>query len=345
MSARERYKPKILIHGVGQYGKLITQIAVRKGFSVVAAVNRAGSKVGQDLGRVAGLDRDLGVIVEDIETADYAAMQADIAIDVTLDKLEPMYPAYERLLSAGINVISLASEATYAAASNPELAAKIDAVAKANGVTFTGSSIWEMSRVWLGILAASPCTDITSMEHRSVTDAGPHPDYVCDYCNVGITQEEFAERMRQGKSIGGYYPLNVMHVLKHLGYEVTDVNERNEPVLFDVPVFCPSYDRMVEPGECAGTRIIAEIQTREGLIATMISEHRLLLDGEKEFTQWTVDGMPGCTITLDRRDSVYATASTLFNRAPDVVAAEPGIKLFSELGPLKHTALIPNIGN
>ncbi|MCY4426561.1 MAG: hypothetical protein OXC05_05965 [Halieaceae bacterium] len=43
--------------------------------------------------------------------------------------------------------------------------------------------------------------------------------------------------------------------------------------------------------------------------------------------------------TVQRDDSAYATASSLFNRIPDVVAAPPGIQTLSQLGPMKHTAL------
>ena len=60
-----RSAPRIAIYGVGQYGSLIARLAIAKGWPVVAAFNRAGPKVGQDLGRVAGLGRDLGVIIQD----------------------------------------------------------------------------------------------------------------------------------------------------------------------------------------------------------------------------------------------------------------------------------------
>jgi hypothetical protein len=43
-------KPRIAIYGVGQYGSLAARFAVQKGWPIVAAFNRAGSKVGQDWG-------------------------------------------------------------------------------------------------------------------------------------------------------------------------------------------------------------------------------------------------------------------------------------------------------
>ena len=50
-------KPRIVIYGAGQVGQYIARFAVQKGWPIVAAFNRAGAKVGQALGRLAGLSR------------------------------------------------------------------------------------------------------------------------------------------------------------------------------------------------------------------------------------------------------------------------------------------------
>jgi hypothetical protein len=60
------------------------------------AVNRAGSKIGQDLGRLAGLNEDPGVIVQDCKTADYAALGADIALAVQTEMLSLNLMPYQR---------------------------------------------------------------------------------------------------------------------------------------------------------------------------------------------------------------------------------------------------------
>ena len=57
-----RRKPRGMIYGVGFYGMEAVRILAKQGWPIVAAVNRAGPKIGQDLGRLAGLNEDLGVI-------------------------------------------------------------------------------------------------------------------------------------------------------------------------------------------------------------------------------------------------------------------------------------------
>ncbi|XXN66760.1 hypothetical protein ACRQ84_22790 (plasmid) [Enterobacter ludwigii] len=58
-----RFRPRVMIYGVGYYGMEAVRILVKKGWPIVATVNRAGPKIGADLGRLAGLNEDLGIIV------------------------------------------------------------------------------------------------------------------------------------------------------------------------------------------------------------------------------------------------------------------------------------------
>jgi hypothetical protein len=90
-----RLRPRVMIYGVGYYGLEAVRILIKNGWPIVAAVNRAGPKIGEDLGRLAGLNEDLGVVVQDCETADYATLGADIALVVQTERLSLNFVAYE----------------------------------------------------------------------------------------------------------------------------------------------------------------------------------------------------------------------------------------------------------
>ena len=333
-------RPRLVLYGIGQYGSRLVRIAAAKGWPIAGAVNRAGDKVGQDLGIVAGLDSELGVTIQDCESADYAAMGGDIGAVTQTDYLDVNFPAYERLIGAGMNVVCLGTQSSFPHAAKPELAARIDAMAKAQGVTFTGTSVWDMTRIWSGILVAAPCTEIRSMRLTSVTNVGRAGVHALRYVGVGQSQDEFATHMDAGLGpLGGFYSTVVQQVLEHLGYRVETVDEYNEPVLFDEPIDCPPLHRTIEPGICVGTRIVSTVGTGEGVTADMHVELRLTREGEREHTEWSVDGRPPCTVRIDRRDSVHHSAAAMFNRIPDVVAAPPGIQPVSQLGMMKPSAL------
>lgn len=328
--------PRIAFYGTGQYGLIAARIALEKGWPVVAALNRAGDKVGKDLGRLAGLDRDCGILVQDCDLADYDSIDADLAIVATTDRLAVNYPAYERLMNAGMNVICHAAEASFPMGADAALAGRIDALAKENGVSFCGTGLWDMSRIWSGILAAGPCTHIESMFLESLTNIGAAGKHVLDVVGVGLTPEEYRRKFVDARGpVGDIYKLIPEHVLTALGFTVTSSTEVREPVICDVPVHCRYLRKDIEPGLAVGTRVVATVETSEGVSAKTDIQLRLILEDELEHVVWRVDGKPRSLIRVDRRGSVYSSASTMINRVRDVIAASPGIRLVSELGPLK----------
>jgi 4-hydroxy-tetrahydrodipicolinate reductase len=334
--SRARFKPRIMIYGVGFYGMEAVRILVKKGWPIVAAVNRSGPKIGKDLGQLVGLKEDLGVIVQDCETADYAALGADIALVVQTERLSLNFAAYRRLLGAGINVICHGSESYFPQAADPELADQIDTLAKQAGVTFTGTGIWDFSRIWAGILIAGPCTELRSLTHRSLTNAEVANERMMRAYGVDMTQAEFAERVTNiPGQLGELYKGIPAHVMHALGFTLKKVSERREPVLSEQPVWCRTLNRFLEPGASLGMRIIASVETAEGPTANAHIELRLLADGESENMMWAVEGRPPSKIRVDRADGVHTSAACMVNRIPDVIAASPGIRLISQLGPLR----------
>lgn len=335
MSARP---PRIAIYGVGQYGKMIARLAAERGWLIVAAYNRAGSKIGQDLGQVAGLGRDLGVIVQDCETADYSALDADLGVVTHRDLLSANMPAYRRLMGAGLNVACHGVQSYLPQSNDPELAAEIEALAIENGVTFTGCGIWDMSRIWSGILTAGPCTEIKSIHISSLTDPEGQTnsiEQIKQYC-ISEPVAEFERRGIAHNAAALAKKTIPEMVLRALGYTVIESTAAIEPVIYDVPVES-KYGRF-EPGLVMGVRFHCTTTTEEGVTGTGLVDQRLFLPGDVEHMFWEVDGVPRNRTRVERLDSAAATAGNLFNRIPDIIAARPGIVPVYEMGPLKPTA-------
>jgi hypothetical protein len=336
-------KPRIVIYGMGQYGSYIARLADQKGWTVVAAFNRAGPKVGQDVGRIVGLDRDLGVVVQDCQTADYGNLEADIAVVTHRDLLKDNMDAYRRLLGAGLNIACHGVQSYHPACHDAALAAEIDALARAKGVTFTGSGIWDMSRIWSGILTAGPCTEISSIDITSLSDAQGQTHSLEQVKQFAISEpvERFYEKgIDKGPLAHAFKSVPEM-VLIALGYDVIETTSVVEPVVFDVPVptrFLP--EGYFAAGLCMGIRMRSTTTTRQGVIGTANVESRMIQPGEIEAMYWSVEGKPRTRTRVERLDSAHATAGNLFNRIPDIIAAPPGIVPVFKMGPLRPTALV-----
>ena len=70
----------VVLFGVGGVGQAIARLLAARRWPVVAAVNRAGPKVGQDLGSLAGAPALAGITVTDSDDCDLASLQPGIAV-------------------------------------------------------------------------------------------------------------------------------------------------------------------------------------------------------------------------------------------------------------------------
>lgn len=341
MGATNKFSPKIVIYGVGHVGKAYVRIAAAKGWEIVAAYNRPGTKVGRDLGQLCGLDRDLGIVVQDCDTADYSSLRADVALVATTDRLSLNLPIYKRMFEAGINVLCNGTESYNPRFINPKIAETIDVLAKQHGVTFTGSGIWDMTRFWSGIIVAGPCIEIDSLYHSSATDLARHGERYFEMAGVGMTIDEFEEKIvnRENSEVG-LFVLPSVTVLEKLGYTISGYKVFKMPIVRGEPYYCAAVDREFPAGVALGTRIRAEVETEQGVSAISEIDQCLFDEGQIEEMRWKVYGKPGMEIRVIRENSEIAVASSLFNRIPDVMSAEPGIVEITKLGPEKPIALL-----
>jgi 4-hydroxy-tetrahydrodipicolinate reductase len=244
-------------------------------------------------------------------------------------------------MNAGLNIGCHGVQSYYPYGNDPESAKEIDDLARRNGVTFTGSGIWDMSRIWSGILTAGPCTEITSIHISSLTDPQGQAnslEQVKQFC-ISEPVEMFYEKGIDKSPLAHAYKTVPEMVLAALGYTILESTATVEPVVYDVPVktwYVP--EGYFAAGLCMGVRILTKTTTTEGVIGTAQVDSRMFKPGEVEHMYWQVEGKPRTRTRVERLDSALATAGNLFNRIPDIIAAPPGIVLVSQMGPLKPTA-------
>lgn len=340
MTAENKISPKLAIYGIGFTGKALVRLAHKKGWDIVAAFNRQGDKIGQDIGRLAGLDIDLGVVVQDCETADYDAVNADIMLNASRPSLRENMACYERFLSRGINVLCHAGEAYNPYWSDPASADEIDRLAKQYGATFSGSGIWDMTRIWAGMIAAGPCVELWAINHHTTTEVMRAGKHWGPAVGIGMTEAEYDEKLGRGSNpIAESLTVPSITVLQHYGYTITHVERRREPIILDEPITCPVTNDEIAAGLAIGTCFVIDVETKEGVKAYTRAAYRIFEAGEDEEMCWQIDGLPGMEIRVKREDSGVASASSLFNRIPDVLAAAPGIHTIMDFGPQKPSTL------
>lgn len=322
---------RVIVYGVGAMGSIVTRLLLDKGAKIVGAVGRSPDKVGRDLGEVADLGRTIGITVEaDPRRALEAG--ADMAVVCVSSYLAAMRDHFAVCLEHGVNVITTEEETVYPWTTAPELAAELDALAKANGVTLAASGAQDV--FWLhlvGTLLGASHT-VESVEGRcswNVNDFGPE---VAAHVHVGHTADAFERHVAEQGWPEFVARQNLEALIAELELSVASISSQVLPVLADDPTFCQSLNRTVQPGQMLGTIDTTEIETKEGPRFKFAMEGRVYREGEADINEWRVRGEPELLLRNDRVPYRFTTCSSIVNRIPDVIRAEPGLITLDRLG-------------
>src|SRR5947207_3207531 len=164
---------RVLHIGLGPIGVgVVRQVASRKGFVIVGAVDIDPAKVGQDLGDVCGVGRKLRVKVTAEIAKTIKSAKPDVAVLCTSSSLKKVLPEFEAVLKLKVPIVSTTEELAYPVKSHAAVAKKIDALAKRARVAVLGTGVnpgFVMDA--LPIALTGVCERVTSIEIDRVQDA------------------------------------------------------------------------------------------------------------------------------------------------------------------------------
>lgn len=322
---------RVIVYGVGAMGSILTRLLLDKGAEIVGAIGRSREKIGRDLGDVAGLGRRIGVNVESDPQRALSA-GADIAVVSMSSYLSAMRDHFAVCLKNGVNVVTIEEETVYPWTTAPDLAAELDALARANGVTLAASGAQDV--FWLHLvgtlLGASHRID-TVNGHCSwnVDDYGPE---VASHVRVGDTKEAFELHIADYGWPEFVARQTLEALISQLGLTVAGMSSQVAPVVADRPTFCLSLDRTIPPGHLLGTVESTEIRTAEGPLFRFAMAGRVYREDESDMNEWHVRGEPELHLRNDHISYRFTTCSSVINRIPDVIRAEPGLVSLDRLG-------------
>ncbi len=335
---RNTKRPKgIIIVGAGAVGSKIAQITMQRDWNICCVANRAGEKVGRGFGELSSYGELNGIIVSNIETIDFASLNAEIAIVAVSDRLRYNEPIHRKLMEAGLNVICLGTESSFPWAVDKQLASEYDEIAKNKNITFIGCGFWDAYRISTLKTLVGPCTSLRKISHKSVTNADRFGEEVMRAANIGNEIQVINQTgVKDNTTEYSIYRTLMPQVVTAIGLTIEDITERNEAVVHDKSIFSTTLNKTIRAGDCIGTRSIIEVATKEGVCAIAEIELRLIEEGENEGMSWDVDGDPPAQMKLQGLDSGHATASSVVNRILDVINAPSGIATVDQLPPMKY---------
>ncbi len=329
---------RAVVFGVGAMNSVATRFMLEKGVQIVGAISRSPAKVGRDLGEVAGLGYPTGVKIERDARHVLSTRSADIALVAIASYMEDMYEHLRLCAECGVNAITISEEALYPWTTSPAQTAELDRLAKANGVTITGSGhqdvYWvNLISMWMG--TAHQIESVTGRASWNVDDYGPE---VAKDTRVGDTTNEFAEWLSEANRPPTFGRNTLGALVASHGLTPTSVTTSTRPEIASVDTHSRSLDTMISAGRVIGATDVDTVETNEGLTLSFEMTGRVYKQGETDMNEWSITGEPSLKLSNPDVPTAVTTVTQFVNRIPDVINAPPGFVTCEQLPPLKYRA-------
>ena len=120
---------------------MVRQVAVRKGFKIVGAVDIDPAKVGKDLGDVAGAGRPLKIKVSDDAKKTIKAARPDVVVLWTSSSMKGVLGQIEAILALKVPIVSTTEELAYPTKGNMRYARRVHEMATKAKVAVLGTGV------------------------------------------------------------------------------------------------------------------------------------------------------------------------------------------------------------
>ena len=321
---------KVLHYGLGPIGAaVVKQVADRRGFKIVGAVDIDPAKAGRDLGEVAGVGRALRIKVSADAKKTIKSTKPDVVVLCTLSSLARVLPQVEEILKLKVPIVSTTEELAYPTSGNMKYARAIHEMAKKARVAVLGTGVnpgFTMDA--LPIVLTGVCERVDSIRVDRIQDARVRRLPFQQKIGAGLTREQFQRKVDDASVRHVGLAESVSMIADAMGWKLDKITDDIEPKMATQTV--SSEFLAVDPGYVCGL-VQDGIGYRNG--KPVITLHmEAYLGAPESYDQVEIVGSPNIKSKI--AGGVHgdvATASITVNSIPKILEVAPGLHTMRDM--------------
>lgn len=321
---------KVLHVGLGPIGAaVVKQVAGRKGFKIVGAVDIDPAKTGKDLGEVASIGRPLKIKVSDDLRKAIKGGRPDVAVLCTGSSMKKVMPQIEAVLKLKVPIVSTTEELSYPTKGNMRYARAVHQWAKKARVAVLGTGVnpgFVMDA--LPITLTGVCERVDSIRVDRIQDARVRRLPFQQKIGAGLTREQFQRKVDDGSVRHVGLAESVSMIADALGWKLERITDEIQPKMATGTV--ASEFLAVDPGYVCGI-----VQDGVGYLEgrPVITLHmEAYLGAPESYDAVEIVGLPAIRSKIvGGVHGDVATASIVVNSLSKVLDVTPGLHTMRDM--------------
>ena len=323
--------PLRLVHfGLGPIGAaVVRQVAERKGFKIVGAIDIDPAKVGRDLGEVTGVGRPMRVKVSADAARTIKSAKPDAVVLCTSSSMKSVLPQIEAILKRKVPIVSTTEELSYPTKANMRYARIVHQLAKQAKVAVLGTGVnpgFVMDA--LPIMLTGVCERVEAIRVDRIQDASVRRLPFQQKIGAGLTREQFQKKVDEGSVRHVGLTESVSMIADALGWKLSRITDEIHPKMATATV--ASEFLAVDAGYVCG--IVQDGIGYRGEQPVITLHMEAYLGAPESYDAVEIAGSPAIkSKIIGGVHGDIATASIVVNSLPKIVDAPPGLHTMRDM--------------